>query len=333
MMLRIVVSILLLPFPALRPDSSPELRQEDRIRIAEAFRIIETLGDSLWPSWSKAPSALLLVTPEHEFLFRHPSPSDDFVRLGFDSLVQSDVYVRKRVFETTLLATFPAVNGLPTIVIGQPENTESKRSTRWVLTVLHEHFHQYQSSAPDYFPGVQGLGLSRGDQSGMWMLNYPFPYDSIGVEQQFILMARKLHDAIVSAGNPEFIVRSRHYRDLRKHFREMLRDDDYRYFAFQLWQEGVSRYTEIRMAELIASSYSPTDAFRSLNDYQPFLREFRQLRANTVIPLRSLSLKKNRRNAFYPFGAGEAMLLDVMRPEWRKEYLEKKFSLDPFFVE
>ncbi len=314
-----------------RPPSAPEVRESDRIRIAEAFRISEVLGDTLWPQWNKSPFALLLVTPEHEFLFRHPRPTTDFISIGYDSLLKCDVFYRPRIFETSLLATFPAVNGISTIVIGQPENTDAKRSTRWVLTMLHEHFHQYQSSSPDYFLGVQALGLSGGDESGMWMINYAFPYDSTSVDRQFMFMARKLYEAVLSRGQPEFVVRFKHYQDLRKEFRAMLSENDYRYFLFQLWQEGVARYTELRMAELIAREYSPTDAFRSLIDYQSFRREFMQLRANTVLNLRSLSLKGNRRTAFYPFGAGEALLLDQVRPRWREEYLTNKFSLDRLF--
>lgn len=325
--------VLLFSFLTNVPLSVPEVRESDRIRIAEAFRISEVLGDTLWPQWNKSPFALLLVTPEHEFLFRHPRPTNDFVSRGYDSLLNCEVFYRQRIFETSLLATFPAVNGISTIVIGQPENTDAKRSTRWVLTMLHEHFHQYQSSSPDYFLGVQALGLSGGDESGMWMINYAFPYDSTSVDRQFMFMARKLHDAVLSTGHPEFVVRLRHFQNLRKEFRTMLSENDYRYFLFQLWQEGVARYTELRMAELIAREYSPTDAFRSLPDYQSFRREYMQVRANTVLNLRSLSLKGNRRTAFYPFGAGEALLLDQINPRWREEYLTKKFSLDPFFTD
>ena len=53
-----------------------------------------------------------------------------------------------------------------------------------MLTVLHEHFHQLQQSQPGYFQGVEALGLSGGDQTGMWMLNYPFPYKTPAVAEQ-----------------------------------------------------------------------------------------------------------------------------------------------------
>src|SRR5688572_8683331 len=98
----------------------------DRIRLAEAFRIGERLGNRVWKDWDKAPFAVLLITPENEFLIRHPSPSKDFSLIGYDSLLKSNVYFRKRTQPIHYLATFPAVGGVSTIVIGQAENTSKK---------------------------------------------------------------------------------------------------------------------------------------------------------------------------------------------------------------
>jgi hypothetical protein len=35
---------------------------------------------------------------------------------------------------------------------------------------------------------------------------------------------------------------------------------------------------------------------------------------------------------FYPYGAGEALLLDRERPCWRDDYLRTLFSLQPAFA-
>jgi hypothetical protein len=70
------------------------LSEIDRVRLAEAFRIGELLGNQLWPGWNKAPFAVLLVTPEHEFLIRHAKPSADFTLINYDPLLQSNVYYR-----------------------------------------------------------------------------------------------------------------------------------------------------------------------------------------------------------------------------------------------
>src|SRR5207249_765319 len=79
-----------------------------------------------------------------------PRPTPDFTGLGYDSLLATDVLVRDRHFAPNLLATFPAVAGVSTIVVGLPAAT-NKNSTEWVLTLLHEHFHQLQTSRPGYY--------------------------------------------------------------------------------------------------------------------------------------------------------------------------------------
>ena len=48
--------------------------------------------------------------------------------------------------------------------------------------------------------------------------------------------------------------------------------------------------------------------------------------------LRKMSLAERKRTAFYPFGAGEARLLDRARPGWQRRYFVEKFSLDRLFA-
>ena len=131
------LTLLLWFVPNVPAQEKPQLSYEERVRISEAFRIADALGNRLWRDWNKAPFAVFLVTPEHEFLIRHPRPSADFVPAGHDRLLKSDVYYRKRTQSPNLLATFPLVGGVPTIVIGQPQNTNKKTSTPWVVTMLH----------------------------------------------------------------------------------------------------------------------------------------------------------------------------------------------------
>jgi hypothetical protein len=158
------VSLLFLAASNVLAQGKPAIPDIDRIRLAEAFSIGETLGNRVWKDWDKSPFAVMLVTPENEFLIRHPQPSKDFTLAGYDPLLKSNVYFRKRTQQINFLATFPAVGGVSTIVIGQAENTSKKTSTPWVVTLLHEHFHQLQSSQPTYYAEVDKLNLSRGDR-------------------------------------------------------------------------------------------------------------------------------------------------------------------------
>jgi hypothetical protein len=316
-----------------RPGTThPELRvsEIDRVRLAEAFRIGETLGNQLWPGWNRAPFAVLLVTPEHEFLIRHAKPSADFTLINYDPLLQSKVYYRPRTQPQNLLATFPVVGDIPTIVIGQAENTAKKTSAPWVVTLLHEHFHQLQYSQPGYYPAVDTLALSRGDLSGMWMLNYPFPYDWPEMKEHFALLSKLLVD-VLQARHNDFPAKLSAYRRQRDELRKTLSPDDYRYFSFQMWQEGIARYTEYRVALLAAGKYTPSKTFRNLKDYKPFAEVAEQIKSGILNELITGQLDDYKRVTFYALGAGEGLLLDRINPRWRQRYFIDKFYLDKYF--
>jgi hypothetical protein len=316
----------------LAQEAKPQIREDDRVRLAEAFRMSEKLSNRVWKGWSKTPFAVLLVTPEYEFLVRHPKPSKDFVSIGYDSLLKSEVYFRKRVFKPDLLATFPAVGGISTIIIGHPENTEAKTSTRWVVTLFHEHFHQMQDSEPDFYKDAHALGLARGDETGMWMLNFPFPYEKMEVKEQFSIMSRSLADALRSVNRKDFNARLSIYLAARKRFEQSLQPDDYKYFSFQLWKEGVARYTEYRIAKEAAAHYKPSKEFSSLKDFTPFRDDAQKTFDRMLNDLEKMSLDKRQRTALYPFGAAEAILLDRANPKWQHRYFTEKFFPDKFFV-
>jgi hypothetical protein len=313
-------------------QNQPAIPEIDRTRLAEAFRLGGQIGDRLWPGWSKAPLAVLLVTPDYEFLMRHPKPSADFSKLGYDALLKSDVYYRKRQFPTTFLATFPALKDsmISTIVVGEAEHTWVKTSTPWVITLLHEHFHQLQDSQPNFYPDVNALNLSHGDQSGMWMLNYAFPYERKEVQEQFALMSKLLADAI-QAPKADRAAKGREYLAARQNFQSMVSSDDYKYFSFQFWKEGIARYTEYQAARLAASKFRASKKFRALKDYRSFADVARTTYDGIFHQLLTQKLGESKREVVYSFGAAEGLLLDEVNPRWRKRYFAEKFDLSRFF--
>ncbi len=313
-------------------QDKPSLSAVDRARLAEAFRLGDWIGDRIWPDWSKAPFAVLLVTPEHEFLIRHPKPSSDFSGLGYDLSLKSDVYYRKRNFPAHFLATFPAISGsmISTIVVGQAENTSARTSTPWVITLLHEHFHQLQDSQPSYYTDVNSLNLSRADQTGMWMLNYAFPYERRDAQEQFAAMSQALA-ATIQSRKTERAKRVRAYLEERRKFQQLLPSDDYKYFSFQSWKEGIARYTEYHVARLASAKYRPTKEFSALKDYRSFPAVAKSMYDEIFQQLLTQKLGESKREVVYSFGAAEGLLLDEINPRWRWRYFAEKFDLGKLF--
>ena len=311
--------------------SGPTIPDIDRIRIAEAYRIAEKVQDDLWKDWSSAPFALLFITDENEFLIRHKKASDEFFSIGYDKLLKSEVFVRPRKFQKDFLATFPAFDATPVIVVGKAENTTDKTSTRWVFVLLHEHFHQLQYSRPNYYSDVDALDLSGGDTTGMWQINYPFPYKEESVAANF----RGLTDSLLAAyeaGNKADRAKTfATYDSKRRLFFESLKKADNRYASFQLWQEGVARYTQYKMARLAAGKLKPSRAFAKLSDFVPFDKEADRLLAATLKEMHDLDLKEWERVVFYPFGAVECLMLDRIDPSWQSKYFREKFALEKYY--
>jgi hypothetical protein len=306
----------------------PQLRFSDKVRIKEAMTISAGFGEQLFRGYSTVPFAIILVTDSTEFLLNHPNPSPDFISLGKDEFLKTVVYYRPKQFSPHFLATFPAVNGLSCIVVGTPENT-NKSSTEWIITLLHEHLHQYQSTVQSYYEKVTDLGLSGGDQTGMWMLNYPFPYDSMPVKRQYEVFTKALHKIIISLDTKDHQENLKNYLTERRKFTSLLSPADYRYFSFQIWQEGLARYTEFKFLELL-ESYTPSKEVSDLPDYISFPQIKRNMFKNETANLEKNKLDKQQRVCFYSVGFAEGILLDKLNPSWRSRYLADLFNIERY---
>jgi hypothetical protein len=322
--MRFLLLTLLLAAVVFAQAPAPTLPPNDAVRIREFYRLAAQLQDEVWPGWSGTTAPLLLVTQDTEFLTHHPSPPNDFQKIG------DDLYVRPRQFPTAFQATFPAFGPPSVIVIGEPENTEARTSTPWLFTVMHEHFHQLQDGKPGLYQAENGLGLAHGDNTGMWMLNYPFPYDNPELGKSFAHLRDLLLTALNETDLKKFKPLARQYVTARKAFFAQLSPDDRKYLNFQLWKEGIARYVQIKSAEA-AANYQPTPEFAALPDYESFARYARKARSDTLSELKKADLASWKRVVVYSFGASEGLLLDRLHPKWKQSYFQQLFTLDPYF--
>jgi hypothetical protein len=323
--MRNLLPLLLIAFSLVAQETpAPQLPAEDVIRIKEVYRLSSAIQDEVWPTWSKVPAPLMLVTSETEFLTHHPEPPKEMRKVG------EDVYARPRQFPVNFQATFPAFGPPAVIVVGEPAHTASKTSTPWLFTVMHEHFHQLQWAQPDYLAKVNGLDLSRGDTTGMWMLNFPFPYEKAEVALGFSQLRDLLLRALNEPEGAAFSKVAKEYLEQRTKFLARLSPDEHKYFAFQLWQEGMARYTEVKAAEA-GAQYRPSEEFATLPDFESFPSYAARARSNTLNELKQADLATWKRTVVYSFGAAEGFLLDRVNPKWKEEYFRGSLSTDFYF--
>lgn len=191
--------------------------------------------------------------------------------------------------------------------------------------------HQLQDSQQGIYAEIDKLDLARGDTTGMWMLNYAFPYDTPQVKKQFTLLGKRLANALQADGKADFSNKLTAYLETRRELQAMLAEDDYKYLSFQLWKEGIARYTEYQVAKLAAAKYKPSKAFRSLPDYTTFESVAKGTMNGIINELSNLNVEDSQRVAFYPLGAGEGLLLDKVNPQWKARYFTDKFFVDEYF--
>ena len=306
----------------------PQMRTADKLRIREAITISEKFGERIWKGINETPFTIILVTDSTEFLISHPYPSADFILSEKDTILKTDILFRKRQYSPALLATFPAVNGVNCIVVGTPENT-GLNSTEWIITLLHEHFHQYEYSYPGYYQSVEELELSGGDQSGMWMLNYPFPYEDKQVIKQYQKYTLTLSSLLGGISNKNFNSLFNKYKRERNNLKQLLKPADYRYFSFQIWQEGIARYTEYKFLELL-KNYKPAKQISNLPDFISFNDHKAKLYRSQTDLLLKLKLNEGKRVCFYAIGFAEGILLDKLNPYWRLLFLTNKFYVERY---
>lgn len=274
--------------------------------LAQVRSFAQTEGEKVWRDYGNAPFGFVIVTEAEENLLCRDQVPSGFSPAGLDAATECKRYTRPLSgLPKNLLAAMPLFGPPAVIIMGTPEATGMTEES-WVRTILHEHFHQWQYALPDYFPRIDALDLHNGDRTGMWILNYPFPYEDPRVEKTFADASQKLSEAVAARETPEFLPAFDRYIAARQALATAAGERNWRYLELQLWQEGVARWTEIALGKLY-----PLQEVRG---------SARQLELDTLDELKNPNLRERKREAVYAYGAGEAMLLEECWPEWRSEY-------------
>lgn len=280
-------------------------------------KIIQLYGDTIWENIHNTPLKILLITDSLEFLFNHNNPSKDFELYKYDSLLKTNIYVRPRVFPPFLRATFPAVNNQDCIVAGNSSNTE-KSDEDWVIMLLHEHFHLYQGENNKYKKNIKLLSKKISNGSDNWMLDYNFPYNDQSINQLIKEYITIINETYLSIGKGNYKEKINQLRTKQAELKKLLSSNDFDYYSFQIWQEGIATYTE-------------TKYLNELNQNKDFIKKTTGLDYNLKNEthlskyqnyLLNGDLQKEKRNLFYSIGMLQGIINDIENPEWRSTYFE-----------
>lgn len=282
--------------------------------IAQVRHFASSEGERLWHGYGTAPFGFLLVAGDREQLLCQSPAPDGFTADGKDEASGCTRYVRPRSsLPDALLAAMPVFGPPSTIVMGTPKTT-GRSDADWTRTILHEHFHQWQDSLPSFYDRAAALDLAGDDHSGMWMLNYPFPYSDPKVVNTFDAASHALGIAVDARGKPGFRKAFSNYVAARAQLADAAGEKNWRYAEFELWKEGVARWTEVQLGK----RYPDPAVSRSAVE----------LESKARVWLDKPDLPGAGREFVYPYGAAEASLLEACWPAWRREY-PKMLALGP----
>jgi len=306
---------------------SPATAFADPVLMGEARKTLTAYGNQLWPRFSVKDFPIIIVDHQHDRFYCAKKSPIGFTLFSIDADTNCRIDIREAgQFSPNIRATFPFAGSKAVAVVGAHGIVESN-SAAWIATLLHENFHQYQMNWNGYYNGLTALDLADGDDSGMWALNYPFAYDD---PQVITMIQNNSIDLVMVLTEPDKTIRKElalQYAANRANRLSILNDADRRYLEFQLWQEGVARYTELALAEF-ASSGTHT----SLGLDHDFAALASNLRNRILQTLNEGKLSQHKRVYFYSLGAAEALVLDEIDHNWRDNYFENGFSMAGFFA-
>lgn len=286
-----------------------------RNMIRDARVIVRQSGDGIWPGYSRVTLPVQLIEPTREILFCGRT-AIGFKAMPLDRVTGCGLQVRKRQLSVDLAAA-SYLNEQPVIQIGLPDALGMSRS-EWIVTLLHETFHQFQSSLPGYQDAVSTTAQYLGQSGAEWMLDYRFPYADPKVVAAFADMNRCAL-AFLVGGRPHQVRQLvANYVKARRAARAAVGNTAWQYYEFQVGQEGVARWSELRLARMAG------------RDDEGIAAVAKDRWAGLSTSLRSMTdqgLGMWKRSSFYVLGAVEAEMLDRLTPKWRQNYIRRPFSL------
>jgi hypothetical protein len=349
----ICLAILLVSTPASPPAEGAEepslqdegLERQQLLVLREAFQLVNTVGNEVWPGWVRSPMTVVIIHDDREFLFN--APPEWIPTGGFEAIEQTfigqPIYRRERTLPQALRAAFP-IAGLPAAVVGAWRPTEESPN-EWAVTLVHEWFHVLQMTRGEDSK-VGDLELDGGVYPSL-QLDYPFAYGDRDIGHAIHLLGSALYDfwsrsrTLPRAMQRTFVAETSWaaLQNLETIVTLKYGEDAYNYFRYQTWKEGVARYTQVRVSLLAADfedsgRFYQQPGFAALQGSMTYARLWEEVtRTNYWLMRTSSGDQGGDPTSFYGIGHGLAELLDAINPTWKERYFDDGVWLDDLVAE
>jgi len=327
------------------PAQDEGMPRQQLLVLREAFQLVNTVGNEIWPGWSRSPLTVVIIEEDYEYLVN--VPADWQPAGGFEIIEQrfigQPIYRRPRTLPLALRAAFP-VAGLPAAVVGAWRSREESPN-EWAVTLVHEWFHVLQMTRGE---GVKVAGLNLGDETfPSLQLDYPFAYGDRDIGHAIHLLGSSLYDfwsrsrSLPRAMQRTFVAETSWaaLQNLETIVALKYGGSAYDYFRYQTWKEGVARYTQVRVSLLAADfedngRFYQQPGFAALQGSMSYARLWEEVTHTNYWLMRTPSGDQGGDpTSFYGIGHGMAELLDAVNPTWKEKYFDRDVWLDDLISE
>jgi hypothetical protein len=307
------------------PRTAPEFAE-----AAEAWRLLSSQGDQVWPGWGAARIPLLIRAGEFALLVGHPSPPQGFDLQPDVTVADQPVYRYKGHLAPMPAATAWKVGDVWSVAVPTREEFQQAidaqlgkgvvqlDTVNYIRAIVHEAFHAYAMTA------IQGDVPNFGadvDEGKMIQRLSALP----DLDKQYAAEGQALVNALQATDTQGTRDAAVSFLELRRTRRAGQDQKTAAYERTTEWIEGLARYAEVALM-LHANQAAPNSTITypaAAEIWLPLLDQFMNPAASP----------DGFRGRYYLLGAGQAFLLDRLMPDWKTRVLSEKIALEDLLQE
>lgn len=304
----LLVLLFLTLLAAITPAKSAEPDAAFLDRLEQLRRVARQAGPQLWPGWDPTATPLAIYKGTGMgVLVGHPSPPQNFRKLAA-AAVSAPVFVADSTAGMVRANTAQQFGGVLTSFFSYEEFMDKPAADALALGI-HELFHAQENRiAPQKNGNI--LVVLWGD----------YPEFSARNRALLALEAELLYRGATAKTPEEAREDVAGFLGIRAERRKDLTPELARYESGEESSEGLARYIEYRTLQLLPGI---SDAYKDAVSAA----------AKQLELLKSINGLPRDREKFYALGMAESVLLDRLRPEWKKEYETSPLLLDDLLAE
>jgi len=336
------------------------LTQDQKAYISEAMNLQQKMGDEVWPGWDNLQIPVITYNEKYAFLVGYPNPPAGWMKMPKEEL-------RGTAWEVVKNDSFGGASYYRQLLPNPditPENFTVKVGDRWVTTIQtkeyfavsfyknlrdelppvlnaifpYEIFWQLlMGSADDYigslahedFHAFQGTEVPQRlaeAESPPFSKDYPWEKPANGWNGEINLLMEAFNTENKEAALKlvkQFLAKRSERRE-----KSNLSDEIIRYEQKREWLEGLAKYAELKIGVMTSEnhSYKPVNEIETVPGFKNYKNSVSHFNKQIADVKRIGNRPAEAR--FYYTGMLQAVMLDRLLPEWKKDGFKEDVYLE-----